>query len=98
MNKENEEKLISAIKKICRLEVDEQFILDALNDEKCDLIATLGFDSLLFVELIVEIEDSMNVEFDMNKLDIHKLKIYGNLRSEVENLLGDLAYGNILGK
>lgn len=88
MNRENEDKLIAAIKNICRLEVDDQFILDALKDENCDLIATLGFDSLLFVELIVEIEDSMGVEFDMNRLDIHKLKIYGILRSEVDNLLG----------
>lgn len=88
MNRENEDRLIAAIKNICRLEVDDQFILDALKDDNCDLIATLGFDSLLFVELIVEIEDSMDVEFDMNKLDIHKLKFYGILRSEVENLLG----------
>ncbi len=85
---EFEDKLVAAIKSICRLEVDGSFIEDALKDENCDLVATLGFDSLLFVELIVEIEDALDIEFDMDKLDIHKLKIYSILKSEVSSLLG----------
>lgn len=40
----------------------------------------LGFDSILIVELVVKIEDEFKFEFDMNSLDIDKLKYYDELK------------------
>lgn len=42
------------------------------------------------VELIVEIEMEFDVEFDMNDLNINKLKVYGNLKQFIkDNMTND---------
>ena len=61
-----------------------------LIDTKEDLINVideLGFDSLLFVELIVSIEDEFGIEFDMNNLDINKLRHLNELKNIVSGYL-----------
>jgi len=44
-----------------------------------DLITDLGFDSISIIQLIVEIEDSFNIVFSDNDMDIEKLGSYGQL-------------------
>ena len=87
MTPENELKLKEAIKSVCRMEKESGYVDGLLNDENCDLIDELGFDSLLFVELIVSIEDEFEIEFDMNNLDINKLRHLNELKNIVSGYL-----------
>lgn len=87
MSKENEKRLIDAIKRVCRLEVESDYIDNLLSSDECDIKASLGFESLLIVELVVEIEDEFGFEFDMNQLNISSLKIVGSLKKLVENYI-----------
>lgn len=83
MSQENEKRLIEIIKKVCRLEVEPGLIDELLKSDECDIMESMGFDSLLIVELIVEIEDEFGFEFDMNRLNINKLKIFGLLKETI---------------
>ncbi|MEZ3425860.1 MAG: acyl carrier protein [Lachnospiraceae bacterium] len=87
MNAENEKLLIEIIKRVCKLEINEGCIEETLKKENCDLKASLGFDSLLMVELIVEIEDAFGFEFDMNSLSTDTLKYYDGLKRAIEKYL-----------
>lgn len=87
MISENIKKLKDVIKSVCRMEKESGYIDELLNDDKCDLIDELGFDSLLFVELIVSIEDEFGIEFDMNNLDINKLRHMNELKEIVNRYL-----------
>ena len=89
MTKENEVKLKGVIKSVCRLDVESDFIDNILLDTHCNLIDTLGFDSLLIVELILEIENTFDFEFDMNSLDINELKFYDKLKFAIDNYIGE---------
>ncbi len=89
MTSENELKLKDAIKSVCRMDQEGGYVDELLNREECDLIDQLGFDSLLFVELIVEIETALDFEFDMNKLDINKLRHLSELKAIVDGYLGE---------
>lgn len=87
MNKENVEKLIDVVISVCRLEVDKQTIKKTLSYDDCDLKENLGFDSLLMVELVVEIEQTFNIEFDMNSLDINRLRYWGKLKDNIDEII-----------
>ena len=64
---------------------DEKLLKDT------DLIESLGFDSFLMVELVVELEAAFDMEFDVNDMDMEELKIYGGLKAAVEKRLdGDV--------
>lgn len=89
MTRKNEDKLKKAILKICRLDVEENFLEEKLKNEHCDIISELGFDSLLIVELIAELEEVFSIEFDMNRLDINTLKFYDELKASVDNYIGE---------
>lgn len=88
MTKENEVKLKKVIKSICRLGIEDSFLDEMLTDEHCNLLEKLGFESLLIVELVSEIEEVFNFEFDMNSLDISKLKFYDGLRATIDGYIG----------
>ena len=61
-----------------------------LSNDNANLMDDLSLDSFLMVELIVEIETTFDIEFDMNDLNINKLKIYGNLKQFIkDNMLND---------
>lgn len=51
--------------------------------ENTDLVDDLEYDSLLFVELIIEIENEFDVEVPDEMLDIDILRNYGHLESFV---------------
>lgn len=42
--------------------------------EKTDLITDLGYDSLKVIQLLSEIEEAFQIEFDINEIDIEKLR------------------------
>lgn len=88
MTRENERKLRNIIKNICRLEVEETYIENKLEEAHCNLMEELGFDSLLIVELIVEIEEVLGFDFDMNSLDINTLKFYDGLIETIKKYIG----------
>ena len=50
-----------------------------LQDENCNLKEGFGFDSLLMVELVIEIEEQFGFEFDAEEMDMKKLQSYQNL-------------------
>ena len=87
MTIENENKLKEAIKSVCRMDKESGYVDELLAKDECDLIDELGFDSLLFVELIVGIEDALDFEFDMNNLDINKLRKLSELKNVVNEYL-----------
>lgn len=89
MTYENEEKLIKVIASACRLEMDEAHIAEILGSDNCNIIEQLGFDSLLMVELVVELEETFDFEFDMNALDINKLKYYEELKNSIDSYVGE---------
>ena len=73
--------------------MSEDEIINCLSKEECDLKEELGFDSLIMVELVVEIETQYNIEFDMNELDINVLKKFTSLRKLVEKYIGESQNG-----
>lgn len=89
MTYENEQKLIKVIASACRLEMDEPYIAKILRSDNCNIIERLGFDSLLIVELIVELEETFDFEFDMNALNINKLKYYDELKKSIDSYVGE---------
>jgi acyl carrier protein len=60
--------------------------------ENADLITDLAYDSLKFVQLLSEIEDAFHIEFDIDEIEIEKLRsmqmlkqLIGKKVSEKEN-------------
>lgn len=75
---ETEIKLREIILKVARMDLTEE--ADKLfSDPDCDLMTDFGLDSLLMVELVVEIESAFDIEFGLEDLDIEVLKKYGRL-------------------
>ena len=50
-----------------------------LQNKDCNLKEELGFDSLLMVELIIEIEEQLGFEFEAEEMDMKRLQSYQNL-------------------
>lgn len=89
MTYDKEEKLINVVASVCRLELEKEKVAEVLRGGNCNIIEQLGFDSFLIVELIVELEQAFGFEFDMNALDINKLKYYDELKKCVGCDVGD---------
>lgn len=56
------------------IELENKITLD------CNLMDDLGFDSLLFIQLIVEVEKEFKIEFKMSDLNLSVMRIYKNLQ------------------
>lgn len=71
---------------INKILIEKSFLADIKPELK--LKEDLGFDSLNMVELIVELEDEFNIEFDESDLDPTKLltvsQVYGVVEKYVE--------------
>ena len=87
MNDSQIVKLKEIIRNVCKIENENGFVDEKLENENCDLKDDLGFDSLLFVELIVDIEDEFGFEFDLDLVDISKLRLFGELKAIVSQHL-----------
>lgn len=81
------EKILKNITDNCRLDISKEAILVILNKENCDLVEDLGFDSYSMVQLIADIEDSFEIEFDMNILNLSVLRFYKNLCETIEQYI-----------
>ena len=55
------------------------WIIQLSNSRDCNLKEELGFDSLLMVELIIEIEEQLGFEFEAEEMDMKRLQSYQNL-------------------
>lgn len=53
-------------------------------NNKTNLTTDLGFDSLEIVELIVELENEFNIEFDDDDLDIENITVFHKLLETIE--------------
>ena len=65
-----QDKIIDIIKSECAL--DEEITIDTK-------ISDLSLDSLSFISIIVEIEDTFNIEFDIDTLDIKTWNTVGDI-------------------
>ena len=79
-----EEQVKEILKELCRLDLTEEEKERLLQEEDCNLKEDLGFDSLLMVELIIEIEEFFDFEFDAEEMDMKRLQSYQNLLELVE--------------
>lgn len=61
--------------------------------EETDLIIDYGYDSLKFIELISEIEELYEIEFDIDDIDIEKLRSMKLLLQLVNKKIGDKENG-----
>lgn len=76
-------KLKKIIKDIIRFDILDDNVEKMLDDSECDLMDDLGFDSLLMVQLIVEVENTFKLEFSLEDLDINILSKYTNLKNYI---------------
>jgi acyl carrier protein len=83
MTLEDEKKLREAIRKTSRIEYSEDYYDTTLSDEHCDIMDKFGFDSLRIIELVLEIEEIFGFEFDMDELDINKVRYYDLLKAKI---------------
>lgn len=71
------------IKKIMRIGILDNDVERLLDNTECDLMNDLGLDSLLMVQLIVEIENVFEIEFELDELDVNILRGYQKLRNYI---------------
>ena len=60
--------------------------------EETDLITDMGYDSLKFVELLAKIEDAYQIEFDIDDIEIDKLRSMQMLKELIEKKVGEKNY------
>lgn len=75
---ETERRLREIILKIAKMNLTEE-TENLFSNPDCDLMADFGLDSLLMVELVVDIESAFEIEFGLEDLDIKMLKKYDEL-------------------
>ena len=84
---ETESKLREIILKTARMDLIEETENLCL-DPECDLMVDFGLDSLLMVELVVDIESAFDIEFGLEDLDIEVLKKYNELLKYINDHKG----------
>ena len=83
MNNNVDEELKRIIGEIMRMDISDSEVEKKLNYSECDLMDDLGLDSLLMVELIVDVENFFGIEFDFDSLDINILRKYMKLKEHI---------------
>lgn len=68
---------------IIRINQNKDMVSELVVEQECDLLDDFGLDSLLMVQLIVEIESEFDIEFDLADLNMDVLRKYQNLRDYV---------------
>lgn len=63
---------------ILQISIDSGLEVDTINDET-NISSDLGFDSVAIIELIVEIENTFDVEMDEDDMDVNNLLMVGKL-------------------
>lgn len=78
-----DERLQKLICEITRINQNKERVSELSTNQECDLIHDFGLDSLLMVQLIVEIESEFDIEFDLTDLNMDILRKYHNLRDYI---------------
>ncbi len=68
---------------VIRINQNRDVVSELVVEQECDLIDDFGLDSLLMVQLIVEIESEFDLEFDLADLNMDVLRKYHNLRKYI---------------
>lgn len=61
--------------------------IDYIIDEKTDLIYDLGFDSIMIIKLIVDIEDEFQIEIDDDMLEFENITKYKYLQESIIKII-----------
>lgn len=78
-----EYRLNEIISRLIRIEEKKEKISEFTEKPDCDLIDDFGLDSILMVELTVEIENEFNIEFELEDLNISLLRNYNYLKDYI---------------
>lgn len=73
---------------VIRINQNRDMVSELVVEQECDLIDDFGLDSLLMVQLIVEIESEFDLEFDIADLNMDLLRKYHNLRNYIISHIG----------
>lgn len=65
------------LKEIIKYHIEDKQSLCQLSDD--DSISMLQINSLIFMKIIIDIEDKYEIEFDFDKLDINNFRTINNL-------------------
>lgn len=76
-------RLQQLISEVIRINQDKDMVSELVVEKECDLLDDFGLDSLLMVQLIVEIESEFDIEFDLADLNMDVLRKYHNLRDYI---------------
>lgn len=71
------------IREVIRINQNKDVVSELVVGQECDLLDDFGLDSLLMVQLIVEIESEFDLEFDLADLNMDVLRKYHNLRDYI---------------
>lgn len=82
--------IIDYLKELKKIVAEKSF--KNINDitDKLLIKEELGFDSLTFVRLLVEIEEKLEIVFDDADLDPGTLIIYSDIETLVANTVGEI--------
>ncbi|MCX7923061.1 MAG: acyl carrier protein [Clostridia bacterium] len=76
-------KLIEIVIKNSKLKISAEDI-----EDNSDLITEFGYDSVLFMQLLAEVEKEFGFQFEDEELNLKLLTRYGGLRESVLKKLG----------
>lgn len=86
MSKLSKEEVTSKVKEIISSVLEQGENAENINDDT-NLLVDYGFDSIVLVELISEIEDSFDIMFSDEDMDIEKLYSFrGLIECIIKNL------------
>ena len=81
-------KLQRLICEVIRINQNKEVVSELVIGQECDLLEDFGLDSLLMVQLIVEIESEFDLEFELSDLNMNVLRKYNNLRDYIVSRQG----------
>lgn len=81
-------KLQRLICEVIRISQNKEMVSELVIGQECDLLDDFGLDSLLMVQLIVEIESEFDLEFELADLNMNVLRKYNNLRDYIVSRQG----------
>lgn len=78
MSKLEREEVVLKVKEIIAGVLEQDENVEKINDDT-NLLTDYGFDSIMLVELVSEIEDSFDIMFSDEDMDIEKLYSFSGL-------------------
>lgn len=81
------EKVVDILQRNSGYNLSREDISRLLSERKCDLKDDFGIDSFGIVKVIIDIEEEFNVEFDMEKIELVRLRKFSGLIETIEECL-----------